>query len=382
MTAVWQVILDPTLNGTLSLTPTLPEDGWVPDGTTVTVTASPASGYSLDSIYYSVPGRWGTMYHESLTTEFQIVIDQDKHIGASFIAKQEVAHLQTIHNVIYAQPGVKALKYDVYRPLQAQGLPIVVVIHGGAWSTNDEDIMRGLARELTRNKSLVVCCIDYRWLGQLDGDVVPNKLNDLIEDVFGALAHIQEHAGEYGGDPSRIGLTGDSAGGHLSAAAALFVERIGDRGFGKQAGIFEFLPSYLPADKTLSTIRQELLSAIRAVAPSYGVFSVDGLKDFQLGVDDESAKANAPREGVVDSLQRPIPVFLNRGSEDELISAEEVETFAEELKRNGHPVVYEEIAGAEHAFFDWKPREDVKETFQKYGVPAAGRMRAFFEQAL
>jgi carboxylesterase type B len=42
-----------------------------------------------------------------------------------------------------------------------------------------------------------------------------------------------EHASQYGGDPTRIGLTGDSAGGHLSAAASLMTNMIGARGFGK-----------------------------------------------------------------------------------------------------------------------------------------------------
>ena len=50
---------------------------------------------------------------------------------------------------------------------------------------------------------------------------------DLIDDVFGGIAHIIEHATEYGGDPARIGVTGDSAGGHLSAAASLMTNMIG-----------------------------------------------------------------------------------------------------------------------------------------------------------
>ena len=55
---------------------------------------------------------------------------------------------------------------------------------------------------------------------------------NLIEDVFGGLAHIQEHAKEYGADSSRIAVTGDSAGGHLSAVASLMPNRIGNGGFG------------------------------------------------------------------------------------------------------------------------------------------------------
>ena len=95
---------------------------------------------------------------------------------------------------------------------------------------------------------------------------------NLIEDVFGGIAHIVENAAKYGGDPARIGVTGDSAGGHLSAAASLMTNMIGSRGFGKTPGVFEFMPTYLPKGKTAERVRDEMLKAIKAAAPSYGVF--------------------------------------------------------------------------------------------------------------
>ena len=114
--------------------------------------------------------------------------------------------------------------------------------------------------------------MDYRWAGKADGDATGNTMADLINDVFGGIAHIVEHATEYGGDPTRIGVTGDSAGGHLSAAASLMTNMIGAGGFGKTPGVFEFMPSYLPKGKTVEQVRDDLSKAIKAAAPSYGVF--------------------------------------------------------------------------------------------------------------
>ena len=79
------VTLVPPVHGKVQLTPPLPADGKYTAGTVVTVTTTPDSGYVLDSAWYSVAGRFGQMYHEGMTRDFKVTIDQDKRIGASFI---------------------------------------------------------------------------------------------------------------------------------------------------------------------------------------------------------------------------------------------------------------------------------------------------------
>ena len=228
---VFTVAIDRPENGSLEIDPALPADGKVAAGTVITVRTRPDELYAFDGGYYAVPGVWGKMYHESMTPVFQVTIDQDKSIGVSFIEAEKLQGFSVIQNMVYAQPGMKRLKYDVFTPEGARKLPCIIIIHGGGWSTNTEDIMRGLARELVKDGDYVVFSIDYRWMGKLDGDVIPNTMADLIGDVFGAIAHIQEHAGEFGADPARIAVTGDSAGGHLSAVAANMGNKIGDGGF-------------------------------------------------------------------------------------------------------------------------------------------------------
>jgi acetyl esterase len=322
------------------------------------------------------------MYHESLTPEFEVTIDREKHLGASFIPSEEVAHVDVKHNVAYAHPGKKELKYDVYSPKGANNLPIVVIIHGGGWSTNDEDVMRGLARELTKGGKLVVCSVDYRWLGNLDGDEQPNSMAQLIEDVFGAIAHIMEHAAEYGGDASRIGVTGDSAGGHLSASASLLIEKIGSAGFGKTDGVYEFKPTYLPEGKSAEDVREDMLASIKAAAPSYGVFAAESLSGFQRGMSPSAAAATAPQGHIPEASKRSVPQYLTRGTADFLIRDDGVTAFVDALQEKGQTAIYDQVEGAGHAFFDWKPNAQVKATFAKYGVPYASKMRAFFEAHL
>ena len=376
----YSVTLDVPSSGTYKLVPALPSDGKYQAGTIVTVTASPDPGFVLDAGYYSAPGRWGNMYYEFPSSPFKVTVSRDIHIGVSFIEKSAVEHINVIQDVFYAKPGVKQLKYDVYIPKGAKNLPCIVIIHGGGWTTNTEDIMRGLARELTKGGKFVVASIDYRWAGKADGDAAGNTMANLIEDVFGAVAHIIEHASDYGIDPSRIGLTGDSAGGHLSAACSLLANKIGNGGFGKTKDVFEFRPSYIPKNKTTDQVRNEMMTSIKAAAPSYGVFGGQLLNHYSEDslADDTWKDAVAPLVNIPDAKERAVPQYLTRGTNDMLIRDEPVKEFVGALVKKGQRVEYVQVGGANHAFFDWKPDERTKATFYQYGVYYANEMKNFF----
>ena len=374
------VTLDPAVNGTYKVTPAPGADGKYAVGTEVSVTITPAAGFVLDAVYYN-----GTTIRSSANAEFMVVptkitVDKDLRIGVSFIEASEVAHINVINNVVYAKPGVKTLKYDVYSPKGAKNLPILVIIHGGGWSSNCEDVMRGLARELTKGGQYVVCSIDYRWARKGDGDATNNSMANIIEDVYGAVAHIMEHAAEYGGDATKIGLTGDSAGGHLSAACSVMPNRIGSGGFGKTPGVYEYMPTYMPKNKTVEQLRTEMMSAIKAAAPSYGVFLPNSLNPYMDDTTGLKAKkeAIAPINNIPNATERSVPQYLTRGTNDNLIKDADVKAYVDALVKAGQTVEYVQIGGASHAFFDWKVDQRTKDTFKKYGVYYAAEMKAFF----
>ena len=81
--ASFTVTLVPPVHGRLPVVPPVPPDGTYPAGTVITLRATPERGYVLDSAWYSVPGRFGQMYHEGMGREFAVTIDRDKRIGAS-----------------------------------------------------------------------------------------------------------------------------------------------------------------------------------------------------------------------------------------------------------------------------------------------------------
>ncbi|WP_320110435.1 alpha/beta hydrolase [Draconibacterium orientale] len=376
----FSVSVNEVKNGKIKVEPAIPDDGKVPKGTVLTLTAEPDKNYAIDAVYYSVTGMWGDMYLECMTSPYEVVINQNTKLGASFIEKEEVDHLEVTQNIVYAKPGVKELKYDVFAPKGARNLPCIIIIHGGGWIWNTEDIMRGMARELTKSGKYVVFSIDYRWAGNRDGDEVGNTMPDIIGDAFGAIAHIMEHAADYGGDPTRIAVTGDSAGGHLSAVAGTMPNKIGDGGFGETEGVFEFMPSYIPKNKTVDQVRTEMMAAIKAAAPSYGVFGSDLLNHYSEDpkANDSWKEAIAPLSNIPNAEERKIPHYLTRGTKDGLITDEAVKRYVDALVEAGQRVQYVQVGGAGHAFFDWKPDDNTKATFKKYGIYYINEMEAFF----
>lgn len=379
----FKVKVDQPAHGKVTVTPAVPADGVVKAGTVLNVKVEVTDeGWVFDSGYYlsMSGGMFYPTYKEVMTPEFQVTVDGNiMSLGASIMEAERLQGHRVIQDVVYAQPGVKPLKYDMFIPDGAKNLPCIVIIHGGGWSSNTEDIMRGLARELIKGGKYVVASIDYRWISTRDGDKTPNTMNQLIEDCFGAILHIQERAAEYGIDPTQIAVTGDSAGGHLSASVATMVERVGDGGFGVKPGVFEYLPTYMPEGMTAAQAKQNLL-AIKAAAPSYGVFDTGSLGRFVQGLDGEAQKAVAPDHNIPEVKDRAVPQYLVLGTLDRTVGREPMEKYVEHLHAAGQKAELIIIDGASHAFFDWKPDQRTKDTFAKYGVPYAADMMRFFDE--
>ncbi len=121
------------------------------------------------------------------------------------------AGVVAIRNLAYGSSGEQTL--DVYRPEAAgSGRPILLMVHGGAWRIGDKDSRGVVSNKLAHwlSQGYVFVTINYRMLPELDG-------LEQADDVARALAFVQAHARDWGGDPSRVVLMGHSAGAHLVA---------------------------------------------------------------------------------------------------------------------------------------------------------------------
>ncbi len=129
---------------------------------------------------------------------------------------------------LYYAPGTVAgedcLNLNVWSPVNAEGAPVLVYIHGGGYLCGSGSGPWFDGSVHAREHGLVVVTLNYRLgiLGSLYlGERAPESANLAIQDQILALAWVQANIAAFGGDPSRVTVSGESAGA-MSVVALLF----------------------------------------------------------------------------------------------------------------------------------------------------------------
>ena len=114
--------------------------------------------------------------------------------------------------IVFAEGEDYELTCDIYQPISDEPRPVMLAIHGGAWTTGSKLAMFRHARILA-NRGYVVMAPNYRLAPK-------HKWPAQIHDCKHAVRWIREHAEKYNADPDRVYVFGYSAGGHLGAMLA------------------------------------------------------------------------------------------------------------------------------------------------------------------
>lgn len=241
-------------------------------------------------------------------------------------------------NIAYAPEHGRRGMLDIYRPAAGTDgrAPVLLQVHGGAWTIGTKEqqglpLMHHLAA-----KGWVCVAINYRLAPR---DPFPAQ----IVDVKRAIAWVREHIAEYGGDPDYLAITGGSAGGHLTALAAV------------TAGDPEYQPGFESAD-----------TSVAVAIPHYGVYDFAGCTGLRsaVGMRDGFLAPRVVRrtwEQAPEVFEAGTPLlrvgadapdfFVIHGVHDSLVSVDQARLFVARLREvSDATVTYAELPGAQHAF--------------------------------
>ncbi|MBT2509336.1 alpha/beta hydrolase [Streptomyces sp. ISL-98] len=260
--------------------------------------------------------------------------------------------IRRFHGVTYATtPGYRPRLLDVHMPAGDGPVPAVIWIHGGGWLEGDRrypppTVPVELLHGSVLGAGLALISIDYRH--SLEAPF-PAQLHD----VKAAIRYVRRFADTFGIDTSRIGVWGESAGGHLAALAGLArPDSPNGEALEGSTGVLDE-----PSD-------------VRAVVDWYGVSELNSLLAHPMppplagteypnpfsallgGSTDqwpELARAASPVT-YAQNGPTPPPFLLVHGTQDALVPYSQSEVLADALKSAGGDVTLQPVDGADHIF--------------------------------
>lgn len=221
----------------------------------------------------------------------------------------------------------------IYRPAKMDGkkaMPVVVYYHGGGWVIATVDTYDATPRMLAKELGAIVVSVEYRHAPEF-------KFPAQHEDAAAAYRWTLDNAASWGGDPKKVALAGESAGGNLAVATAIFAR---DNGLSAPRHVLSVYPI---ADSSMTLpSRMDSFNAKPLNTPM--------LKWFGHYYSKTKADMQDPRVNLVAANLRGLPpVTIINAQIDPLRS--DGDTLAQALRDAGNMVDQKTYAGVTHEFF-------------------------------
>lgn len=248
-------------------------------------------------------------------------------------------------------PGYRPRLLDLLLPPGGGPFPVVVWIHGGGWADGDRRYPPPTlpAAHLFGSLSdagIAVAAVDYRH--SLEA-TFPAQLHD----VRAAVRYLRRFAGEFGIDPARLALWGESAGAHLALLAA-FAPAVGPDGLDLD-GAEGVTGSPGSDDDSVRAVVDwygpvELAATAEELPPTLAFPPVGNVAVALIGAGPEERPDLYRAASPVTYADRPLPpVLIMHGTADQVVPYRQSELLAERLRPHSE-VELVAVPGADHIF--------------------------------
>jgi acetyl esterase/lipase len=143
---------------------------------------------------------------------WEMPVEQARELSGVMGALDEPPEVAAVEDRVIPGPAGE-IPVRIYTPSSPAPRPVVAFFHGGGFVICSIDTHDGLARRLANATGAVVVSVEYRLAPEC-------RCPGAADDCYAATKWTHEHASELGGDPARLMVAGDSAGGNLAAVVA------------------------------------------------------------------------------------------------------------------------------------------------------------------
>ncbi len=307
--------------------------------------------------------------------------------------------IKQVRDIVWASPKGFDLTLDIAIPTtKTKDKPVLIIFHGGGWLLNSKSIMTDLANSITTRTDIITVNVNYRLLSNVNNTTT---VNEIVEDALGAVVWVKNNIKPYGGDPDKVAVTGDSAGGHLAAMITVAGRNLGSDGFDKKP--LRFKPTYLPKGETAEEIARKDGLKIQAAILSYAGYNLVDIAqgDFEternpfwkwsnatprgmfgdkinLKNNPDYYEAVSPNQYLVSNKEYALPQqFVLVGELDQLTTPERATAYVEQLKKLNQQVQFKIYAGKGHGFLDSGCNDYNKGCFKDLSEPTVTDMVKF-----
>lgn len=160
----------------------------------------------------AVSGLISSLEQQGFQSFEQLGVEGTRAVVESFTGLQKPP--QEVARVIDASYGSDAEQVmRIFVPAGQGPFPVLVYVHGGGFVGGGLSVVEEPARALANDLGAIVVAVTYRRAPE-------SRFPAATDDAFTALRWVADHIAEHGGDPARLAIAGDSAGGNLAASAA------------------------------------------------------------------------------------------------------------------------------------------------------------------
>ncbi|MEO6033910.1 MAG: alpha/beta hydrolase, partial [Verrucomicrobiota bacterium] len=256
---------------------------------------------------------------------------------------QTNVHFTRTEDVVYARKFGTALTMDIFQPDQPNGFGIIFVVSGG-WFSRHESISASVCQPLLNH--------GYTVFAVVHGSQPKYQIPEIIQDMHRSVRFIRFNAKKYGVDPNHLGVTGGSAGGHLSLV------------LGTGLGATNELNTKDPIDRESSAVQAVACffpptDFLNYGSPGESALGENVLKDYKPAFGavppDPDAKRKfgrqiSPLYSITSNLP---PVMILHGDADNLVPIQQAESFLERAREAGVKTKLVVKKGEGHGWKDW-----------------------------